>query len=334
MSGRRFLADEIVNVAIYIPLGMSAFLAFRKFPLRWLTPVLLAAMLSGCVEMTQLFTPNRNCSTEDLLTNIFGSACGVIVGIVFEKTMPPMRLVGTKASDASAVALLFCWFAAMLFPAFPVTGLLSLREKTVAFMHGSLLSPVLLLSVAASWFAAGRLLSAARLRRPVAWLIGSLIFIPAQIAIVTRQPLPVQLLGAAAGSALYMVARKSRSVAAGAFLAVLLIRGLAPFHFSAHGQGFEWIPFGGFLNMDWQYGVQVLLEKLFYYGTAIWLLRTAGLKWIFAIGTVTALLAVIEAIQTHIPAHTAEITDPLLALMLGLGLRALRRRSIGYHANS
>ena len=337
MTGRRFLADEIVNIAIYIPLGMSGFLAFRNIRFRWALPVLLGAVLSGCVEMTQLYTPSRNCSTADLLTNIVGSAAGVIAGIVFEKTITPTRLLGRKTSDPSAVALLFCWVASLLFPAFPASSLLVWREKIMALVRGPAFSPVILISTAAVWFAAALLLSITNLRRPRKWLLASLFFLPAQIVIVTRQPFPVHLVGAALGIALFFLMRKSRgirTIAAWAFLAVLLVRGLAPFHFSVEAQTFEWIPFGGFLNTEWQYGVQILLEKLFYYGTAIWLLRTARIRWTFAIATVVATLALIELVQTHIPAHTAEITDPLLALMTGLGLRVLRRRSIGYHANS
>lgn len=337
MTGRRFLADEIVNTAIYIPLGMSGFLAFRTMRFRQVLPVLLGALVSGCVEMTQLYTPTRECSTADLLTNIAGSAVGVIFGIVFEKTIAPTRLLGKKASDPSAIALLFCWVASLLFPAFPVTTLPGWREKIMVSVHGHALSPVILISTAAVWFAAGLLLNATRLRRPGVWLMVSPIFIPAQIAIVTRQPLPVHLVGAITGVALFLLRRKSRgirTVAAWAFLAVLLMRGLAPFHFSLEAQSFQWVPFGGLLNSEWQYAVQVLIEKLFYYGTAIWLLRTSGIRWTVAIATVAVTLAVIELVQTHIPAHTAEITDPLLALMAGLGLRILRRRSIGYHANS
>ena len=337
MSGHRFLADEIVNIAIYIPLGMSGFLTLRQIRFRWALPILLGTVLSGCVEMTQLFTPTRNCSTADLLTNIVGSAVGVIVGIVFEKTMPTVRLLGKRPSDPSAVALLFCQVASLLFPAFPVTSLPVLFKKTMALVHGPVFSPVILFSTAAIWFAAGLLMNATNLRRPRSWLLISLVFIPAQIAIVTRQPLPVHLVGAVTGTALFFLIRKTRgirTIAAWTFLALLLIRGFAPFHFSAEAQGFQWVPFGGLLNTEWQYGIQVLLEKLFYYGTAIWLLRTAGIRWTFSIATVAAALAFIELAQTHIPAHTAEITDPLLALMAGLGLRVLRRRSIGYHANS
>jgi len=143
--------------------------------------------------------------------------------------------------------------------------------------------------------------------------------------------LPVELLGAVAGIALC----KLRPInPAWAFLALLVIRGLAPFHFTAASQPFGWIPFGALLETEWQYGIRILLEKLFYYGTAIWLLRRAEVRWTFVIAMVCMVLGAIEAIQTHIPGRTAEITDPVLALMAGVGLRVLRRHPIGYHANS
>jgi hypothetical protein len=86
--------------------------------------------------------------------------------------------------------------------------------------------------------------------------------------------------------------------------------------------------------MDWQYGVQVMLEKLFYYGAGIWMLRRAGVRWAWAIACLVMLLAVIEAIQTHIPGRVPESTDPILGAMAGIGLRALKRRPMGYHSNS
>jgi VanZ family protein len=303
-TGRRFVADEIVNIALYIPLGMSGYLALRNV---WL-PVLVGAVFSGCIEMTQLFTPNRNCSTEDLLTNIAGSAVGVVVGLVFQKVAGPVQL----RYRGPATLLLWCGIAALVFPLFPATSLPLLREKIMAFVNGPVLSPVSLISALAWWLAMGSMW-------PSRWLWPALLLIPGQIAIVTRQPAPVDLIGAVCGLSLSRMKLPGGLVAAG-FLAVLLLRGLAPFHFSSLPHNFEWIPFGGFLNTDWQYGIQVFLEKLFWYGAALCLLRRAGLQMAFAICLVCPLLALIEAIQIYVPGRTAEITDPLLALFVGLAI--------------
>jgi hypothetical protein len=45
-----------------------------------------------------------------------------------------------------------------------------------------------------------------------------------------------------------------------------------------------------------------------------------------ATALVTAVLAIVEALQTRIPGHVPEINDPLLAVLLFLGLMALRDR--------
>lgn len=320
-TGRRFLADIIVNVAIYVPVGMFGFLAFRRF--RYAGPILAGTVLSGCIEMTQLYTPNRQCSTVDLVTNIGGSILGVLVGILFERTAGSVRVDVFGGRDRAALALLFCWVAAMLFPLFPDTSLPDWGHKFRIFAHGPWMSPVPLVSAAASWFAAGLLLRSGVLR----WGTGlavSLFLVPAQLFILTRQPLPVQMVGAVAGVALFAFARRlGPSIAAWGFVAVLLIRGLVPFHLSAQAQTFDWIPFEGFLNTDWQYAIQLFLEKLFYYGTAIWLLRQAGFRWLIATAWVCGVLATIEIVQIHLPGRTAEITDPLLALLAGFGLRRL-----------
>jgi VanZ family protein len=327
-TGRRFVADILVNVAIYVPLGMFGYLAFRRF--RYLGPVALGAVVSGCVEMIQLYTPGRQCSTVDLATNIAGSIVGVLAGVLFERMSGPVRLELFGGRDRAALALLFCWVAAMLFPLFPDTSLPDWGRKFLAFAEGPWLSPVPLLSAAASWLAVGMML------RSGAGLAATLLLIPAQLFIVTRQPLPVQMVGAVVGIlALPLVRRMAPAFPAWAFVAVLLIRGLAPFHPGAHAQPFGWIPFGGFLDSEWQYAIQVFLEKLFYYGTAIWLLRHAGLRWGMAIGSVCVVLACIEVAQIHLPGRTPEITDPILGLLAGFSLSAFGRpRAIGYHANS
>ena len=327
-TGRRFIADVIVNIAIYIPVGMFGYLAFRRF--RYLGPVALGALVSGCVEMTQLYTPSRQCSTVDLATNIAGSVAGVLAGVLFERLSGPIRFDLLGGRDRAALALLFCWVAAMLFPLFPDTSLQDWGHKFLLFAEGTWLSPVPLISAAASWLAVGMML------RSVPGLAVTLLLIPAQLFIVTRQPLPVQMVGAVVGVLALPVARKLTPLfPAWAFVAVVLIRGLAPFHPSAQAQAFGWIPFGAFLETEWQYAIQVFLEKLFYYSTAIWLLRRAGLRWWMAIASVCTVLAGIEVAQIHLPGRTPEITDPILGLLAGFGLIAFGKpRAIGYHANS
>ena len=107
------------------------------------------------------------------------------------------------------------------------------------------------------------------------------------------------------------------------FLAVILFRGLSPFHFVAEAAAFNWIPFVATLLGDWQSAAGTLIEKIFYYGTAIWLLRAAGLKLLRSVIAVAVVLAAIEIVQIHLPGRTPEITDPVLAVLLGFVLATL-----------
>jgi VanZ family protein len=330
---RYLLRDTIVNVTLYIPLGFAAHLVFRqgRFPgFGIYGPVLLGLLLSTAMELIQLLEPTRTTSIADVITNVIGSGLGVMAGLLFEalasrKLVPGVvkksaRSATTSIADRGALMLAFCWIAWLFFPLFPVSGRYVLSNKLAVFEHSRVVEPVLLVSAAASWFAAGLLITAAGKRMSRVWLPLTLLAIPAQFFIVERQPLPSFLLGAIAGVTLFAVCHRAVAptmAEAWVFLAVILFRGLSPFHFVPGSTEFTWVPFGATLQGDWQSAFRVLIEKVFYYGTAIWLLRAAGMRLVLSAILVAAVLAFIEIVQIHLPGRTPEITDPILAVLIG-----------------
>jgi hypothetical protein len=203
-----------------------------------------------------------------------------------------------------------------------------LARKLDVFQHARLIDPLLLVSTAASWYAGGLLLTAAGARIPRVWFAVTLLAIPAQFFVVERQPLPSLAVGAIAGVVLFAACHRARTptkTEAWIFLAVILVRGLSPFHFVTEARAFNWTPFVATLLGDWQSAARTLIEKIFYYGTAIWLLRTAGLKLARSVIAVAVVLASIEIVQIHLPGRTPEITDPVLAVLLGFVLAMLSR---------
>ncbi len=341
---RFIFRDVVVNVALYVPAGLTGNLAFRRFGKTWLSlaaPVLICTLWSAAIEMVQLFIPTRNTSALDLSTNVIGSMIGVVLGIVLEDVLVLRRSrVASrksrrqpKAPDRSAAALLVCWLSWLWFPLFPVLGRAVLLHKADLFLHAPFAQPVPFVSAMLAWVAAGNLLQAAALRPARRWLAISVVFIPAQLFIVDRQPVAAAFAGAIAGTlcfAFLWPLRKTHrgtywKITAWAFLAVIVFRGLAPFHFSSPALPFEWIPFSGFLNMDWQSGIQVIAEKFFWYGTAIWLMRKSGMRVVPATALVAAVLLGIEIAQTRLPGHVAEITDPLWAIFTSVAMVAIAR---------
>ena len=341
---RFIFRDLVVNVALYVPAGLTGNLAFRRFGKTWLSlaaPVLICTLWSAAIEMVQLFIPTRNTSALDLSTNVIGSMIGVVLGIVLEdvvvlrrsRSPSPQSRRQRKPPDRSAAALLVCWLNWLWFPLFPVLGRAVLLHKADLFLHAPFAQPVPFVSAMLAWVAAGNLLHAAALRPARRWLAISVTLVPLQLFIVDRQPVAAALAGAVAGvfifTFLWPLRKTHRGVwwkiTAWAFLAVIVFRGLAPFHFSTAALPFEWIPFSGFLNMDWQSGIQVIGEKFFWYGTAIWLMRRSGMRTVPATALIATVLLGIEIAQTRLPGHVAEITDPLWAIFTSTAMVAIVR---------
>jgi len=323
-----------------MPLGMSAYLALRRFQslaLEVVGPVALGMLLSASVEMLQLFTPHRVCSTVDLISNTVGSALGVFAGFAFTEiaNIPPTG-PEFRVRDRGALALLFGWVASLLFPFFPVLWLSIWRAKLAAFVHAAPIDPIPMLLSAAEWFAVGRLLLGAGAKSPLRWLLAMLLLAPAQFAILNHNPMPADFAGAALAAVLFIFFGKRPYADRPAAIALLLavtLRGLEPFHFEAVAQAFQWIPLKGLLTAEWQNSIPILLGKLFQYGASIWLLHRARTGILRSTAIVTVVLAAIEALQVWIPGHVAEITDPLLAVLLGMGLRVLSRNLRGAPAD-
>ena len=145
---------------------------------------------------------------------------------------------------------------------------------------------------------------------------------------LTRQATLSDLAGAAAGVAVFvLVSGRLRSRAADAWvvMSLVLFRGLVPFHLVEVNNRFSWAPFAGVLGYDWQFGFVVLLEKLFYYGAAIWALRRAGVSLLRATLITAGTLACIEAAQVRLRDRTPEITDVVLAVIAGVTAGVFKR---------
>ena len=320
-------------MALYIPLGMSGHLALRRGNSRLLqlwAPVGIAFVLSGSIEMAQVLVPGRYCSAFDWMDNVIGSAVGVAAGVLFERIAGLSTLVVPRRglADRPAIAVLCCWVASLVFPLYPTMSIFVLGDKLSLLTSDSMYRFLPWISAAICWFAAGRLLRALGATWIPFWLALSSMLIPAQLFIATRQPRPDEFIGAVTGIVLFWCfgsSRQSSYFAAWAFLVLLILRGLAPFQLAAAPRSFGWIPFDGFLAIDWQPGIRILLEKSFYYGAAIWLVRASGMRLRNAVIIMAAILAAIEAAQTLLPGRTPEITDPVMAILLGLGIAALGR---------
>ena len=322
-TGLYLFRDLIVNIAIYVPFGAVAYLAFErrnKSVLLYAAPVISGCILSFGIEIAQLFTPTRNASLLDVISNTAGSGIGVIAASSLRMFLPPLP-ARAMHRDGAAIALLCCWAAYLFFPFFPALSRTVFAAKMNTFAASSLFDPVQFVSAAAQWFLGGRLLVAAGAPSPGALLGLALMAIPAQLLIYSRQPVLADLTGGIAGwSAFLLLGRSRLRVWANACVALgtVAVRELAPFRWQETANSFVWAPFGGMLAADWQRSVPILIEKSLYYGLAVWTLRKTGVR--LAVPALAVFIACLEFAQIHLPGRTPEITDAVIVVLVGFAL--------------
>jgi VanZ family protein len=125
--------------------------------------------------------------------------------------------------------------------------------------------------------------------------------------------------------------RPRRAVLVFAVIVVLLIDGLAPFDFTPPMGRFDLWPFLGWFEIGLPAAIQLidwseLFGKLFLYGALLWVIKEWGASIGVAVLALVATVLAIEVLQAWLPDQTASITEPLLALGVGLAFRSLYQR--------
>jgi VanZ family protein len=320
--------DLLVNLLVYVPIGFFYVLDERRHHPAWrrcLNATLAGAVLSLCMETAQYWVEPRAPSLIDLLTNTISAAVGSVLGVAFARRA---RQAFDSLSEtvlghpSSALFLAILWAAALFTPAdWARTGALTHIRAMLAAPY---LAPGHIFVSFSHWLGAGALAAAVigRSRAPVV-LLAACIAMPLRFFIPGQHPELYEFLGVAAALCVWYIPALQKRLSTGriAFLLVvgLCVDGMRPWSFSSHAAGFEWVPFVSMLNSpDWAPTLLVLFRKCAIYGTAVWAIARAGTGILRASMFTGALLAGLELAQMFLPGRTAETTDPLLALILGV----------------
>ena len=150
-------------------------------------------------------------------------------------------------------------------------------------------------------------------------LAALLLVVPARLLIVSRNLSWSDIAGAATALAAWLWLPRLYVRRAAPFLltSALVLGELAPFHFG-RARAFSWVPFRGIILADWQSGFVVLFRKSFWYGSVIWLWRAAGYRLAPIVLAVAAALLALEWVQIWLPGRVPEITDAVLAVLMGV----------------
>jgi hypothetical protein len=115
--GRRWLADGILNLFLFVPLGLAV--GWNSQSLK--VPALFGLLLSIFLELTQIIVPGRDPALGDILFNSFGALLGGLIALRRRELLEP----GGKTSAALAVSSIAVAGSLMIATAFllsPVGG--------------------------------------------------------------------------------------------------------------------------------------------------------------------------------------------------------------------
>ena len=324
--------DVLSNVILFLPLGFFGIRSLANGSTRVTRLILVWAfgsLLSFAIECTQTFIVGRDTSVVDLLLNSTGTLVGACVGL-FDWNV---RLAGEQKSHRPLsffpVILLGAWLALRLFPFVPTLDFQHVKDAVKPLFADEIawLDVVRYFVVS---LVVGRLLQAlvaeprARLAMPV------LVFgvVAAKPFLLTRVLSLAEIVGVTAAVVVWLTLlhrqRMRTPIVAALVMLQVVLQGLLPFT-PTGTHGFSWMPFSGFESGSMAVNLQAFLEKIFLYGSLVWLLAQSGMRLLTSVVVSAAFLAWVELTQTTLAGRTSEITDPLLAVLMGIALYAFER---------
>ena len=329
-------SDVAANVLLYLPLGASlAWLLATRLGglLAVIAATAIGALLSLTIEFAQLYETRRVASLTDFACNTIGAAAGALIALAIASTHRRLRaspLSGVLRHPV-ATAILLSWAGYRLAPFTPILDpgkwLAAFAPLTAGgwWSAGAILPHALawlVLSVAAERIAAGRA------RRIV--VIAMLAVLAGRVLFTGLLLEPAEITGmvialALGGLLLRLPIERAASLLAAALIVLIAIQGLSPFDFQLAQDRFALVPFGESLTRYRATNLPDMFLRCYSYGALVWLLARSGLTALPATVLGAGVVFSVELLQTWLPGHTADVTDPLLAIAAG-GLIAVFER--------
>ncbi|MFQ6017085.1 MAG: VanZ family protein [Kiloniellaceae bacterium] len=316
--------DIFANFVLFAPFGLVGLMATgrkRLFLLRLVLTIVAAVVFATALQVAQLFLPGRIAALNDVVWNTLGTIAGALAALVISKGALVAR-VGDQPLPAVPAFLLGTWIALRLIPFVPTLDFQAIKESLKPLLVHPEISATDVFLNAVSWLVVGYLLQwigrPGRVGVKLALVMVGIFSL--EVLIVANDLTASNVVGGVLALTLAVTVLKRGRRTAGVLSALLctalVVRGLEPFALRTTVGSFAWLPFHGFLGGSVYLNTLTLLEKTFLYGSLIFLLRTAGLGWLKSALLTACVLLLIEIAQLFYGAHSPEITDPFLAILL------------------
>ena len=317
------LGDLLGNIALFFPLGMAGILfasARQDATIRITFLLFLAFFYSFALQLAQVWLPSRSAALADVIWNMVGMTLGMAAAHLIGKRSPE-RMHAFDWASLAPLSVLVLWLLTELLPLVPSLDLQKFRDALKPlFLEFNFSFPAAIMHATGVVVAGSAFLALGR--RPASWLAGALVLVWAgKLAIVNLTLDASLLMGMLAGypACLVMLRLGGIKLFEAAFWLLLVawtIIAITPFS-PVQGGTFNGIPFATMLQGSMETGIRGLAQSLFTYTALLWLAQRTGL----GIGKATMGLAIwsclIELIQMGLLGRTADVTEPILLLLVG-----------------
>ncbi|KIO49374.1 VanZ family protein [Nitrosospira sp. NpAV] len=323
--------DLLGNIALFFPLGMAGILFGSNrgdATIRIAGLLLFAFVYSFTLQLAQVWLPSRSAALSDVLWNMTGMLSGMAAAHVLGKRSPGNAYPFDAASLVPLLVLIL-WLLTELLPLVPTFDWQKFKDALKPLLLESNISFPAAAMHAAGALAAGSAFMALG-RQPATWLGSALAMVWVGKVLIVNLTLNASLLaGSLAGYAgCLALSRLGRTKFFEAVFWLLLIAGsivaLTPFS-PASGGTFNGIPFATMLRGSMETGARGLVQSLFIYTALLWLLQRTGMGIVKATAGLVVWSCLIELTQMGLLGRTADVTEPILLLLIGWALSRMQK---------
>lgn len=321
--------DLVANLILYLPIGLFWTLSFPRAGrlLQIGLGTLLGVAMSIGVEVAQIYDSYRTPSLYDVGLNTVSALAGTIAGRLLVGLFNSSGRIAVP--DPAGAILASAWLAHRLFPFVPTIDFQQVKNalKPLATIDPA---PLRSLLDAAAWltFAAIAAANFGGSGFRVLMICGIVVLL-AKPFLVWQTLQLYEVIGLALALLLCRFMSGRRLILGLMLLAAIALNGLAPFKFIAQARPFYFEPFIGFIAGNIATAANLVLAKVFLYGAAVWLMARGGWHLLPATLVAVAALGAVELAQIFLPNRTAELTDPLIAVLMAGLLLVLPARKRG-----
>ncbi len=315
---RPIRSDILSNIVLFLPFGYFGVLAWGR---RWWLVGLALALALG-LQLLQLYLPSRDANFLDVVWNLLGTGAGAVLA-----ALPIVHIPGVKGrlqhGEVFVLLLLGAWLSYRLLPFVPSLDWQQIKDSLKPLLLHPRLGWADVLRNTAGWATVAALWPVLwHGRRPWGVLAtAAACVLLMEVFIVANSVSAANVLGLVLGLLLWrgLQGLPGRyGVLALVLVVTLLVEGFTPFRLRQAAAAFHWQPFYGFLGGSMLHNIASLFEKIFLYGSLLWLARRQWGRIVPALALTLGVTLFIEWGQVHLAGHTPEITDPLLVLCLAL----------------